>query len=357
MRFPRTRLLLTLVLAGFTLASCSDDKAPTSPALEARTYRMGFSAIPSRPDLALLLQTIDLWSQRADAALILTEPPWDSLLAGKAPDSLVRNNQLGLVDYYRGKGLRVIMSIDPTNGLDRSADSAPLVAAGRSLTEPAIQALFRAYVTAMDTLVHPDYVSLASETNLVRAAAPAALYQALVQTANDAAADIRAHDTAVSLFATVQVEVARGRLSSPAGPYEGIDRDRADFPFIEALGLSSYPYLGGFADPDSLPDDYYTRLTQGSPIPVMVIEGGWSSETVALPSTPEMQRRYILRHEEILDRAAAVAWFQITFTDLDVAAFGVPGLAPFAHLGLVDVDLNPKPALSAWDAAFARPRR
>jgi hypothetical protein len=357
MRAPRTPLAVALLLAGCTLASCSDDKAPTSPVPSPRTYRMGFSAIPSRPDLALLLQTIDLWSQRADAALILTEPPWDSLLAGKAPDSLVRDNQLGLADYYRGKGLRVIVSIDPTNGLDRSSDSAPLVAAGRSLTEPEIQDLFRAYATAMDTLVHPDYLSLASETNLVRAAAPAALYQALVQTANDAAADVRAHDAAVRLFMTVQAEVAWGRLSSPPGPYEGVDRDRADFPFPQALGLSSYPYLGGFADPDSLPDDYYTRLTDGWPIPVMVIEGGWSSETVALPSTSEMQRRYILRHEEILDRAAAIAWFQITFTDLDVAAFGVPGLAPFAHLGLVDVDLNPKPALSAWDAAFARPRK
>jgi hypothetical protein len=29
----------------------------------------------------------------------------------------------------------------------------------------------------------------------------------------------------------------------------------------------------------------------------------------------------------------------------------------FAYLGLVDVNLNPKPALAVWDEAFARPRR
>ena len=31
-------------------------------------------------------------------------------------------------------------------------------------------------------------------------------------------------------------------------------------------------------------------------------------------------------------------------------------LALFAHLGLVDTALRPKPALAVWDSAFARPR-
>jgi len=33
-----------------------------------------------------------------------------------------------------------------------------------------------------------------------------------------------------------------------------------------------------------------------------------------------------------------------------------PGLAPFATLGLVDTSRQPKAALAAWDAVFARPR-
>ena len=71
------------------------------------------------------------------------------------------------------------------------------------------------------------------------------------------------------------------------------------------------------------------------------------------------QRRYFPRHAQIQDQAGTVAWFQITFTDLDEAAYGAPPgqLTPFSHLGLVDVNLAAKPALSAWDAIFARPRR
>ncbi|MBK7258755.1 MAG: hypothetical protein IPI01_13355 [Ignavibacteriae bacterium] len=36
--------------------------------------------------------------------------------------------------------------------------------------------------------------------------------------------------------------------------------DFADFPFIDELGLSSYPYLSGFTAPEQIPPDYYSRL-------------------------------------------------------------------------------------------------
>ncbi len=351
---------VALLAAVVTIVTgCGGDEVPTKTPPNYRTYVMGFSSFPPKLSIASILQTIDAFAPRADAALIVTEPPWDSLLAGKSPDSLIRNNQLGLANYFRSKGLHIlVVSVDPTNGLDRASDSAPLVAAGRSLTEPAIQALFRAYVTAMDTLIHPNYLCVASETNLIRAAAPASLYNAVTQVAQAAYADVRTHDGQVKIFTTVQVEVAWGRLGG-TGPYVGIATDRQDFGFAQVLGLSSYPYLAGFTDPDSLPNDYYSRLTGDASLPGMVIEGGWSSDsTVTPPWNVQSQRRYIAREAQLLDRAGAIGWFQITFADLDMASLGLPpSAAPFASLGMVDIDLNPKPALSAWDAENARPRR
>jgi len=337
-------------------AGCSSSDKVAAP-LPPRTFGMGFSSFPPRPDIALLGPTIDLWAQRADLGLILTEPPWDSLLAGRSPDSLIRHNQLGLANYYRVRGLHVVVSIDPTNGLDRSAESPALVAAGRSLTEPAIQQMFRNYAVALDTLVHPDYLSLASETNLVRAAAPAPLYAAVVSAANAAATDIHAVDPLARLFATVQVEVAWGALGG-TGTYVGIAQDRADFPFMEILGLSSYPYLGGFTEPEAVPLDYYSRLVENAPLPEMVIEGGWTSRSLGgITSSPDKQRRYIARQMKILDQAQAIGVFQITFTDLDLAAWPQPPGSPlqlFAYLGLVDANFQPKPALAEWDRAFKR---
>jgi hypothetical protein len=93
----------------------------------------------------------------------------------------------------------------------------------------------------------------------------------------------------------------------------------------------------------------------------MVIEGGWTSASLGgIASSADKQRRYVERHVQILDAARAAGYFQITFTDLDAGALGLPPgsiLPLFAANGLVDVTLAPKPALAAWDAAFRRPYR
>src|SRR5262245_60955526 len=270
------RRALVVIVALAALASCGGHSRPTTPYPQpTRTWRMGFSAIPPRPDFASLVATLDLWTRRADAAIVHEGVPWDSLLAGTRADSLVVRQKLGLIQYYRSKGLDLVYTIDATNGLDRSAEDPALVAAGRSLQEPAIQALYRAWVVAVDTLLHPEQLGLAAETNLIRAAASAPVYAAVKQVANDAAADVRAHDAAVQLYVSVQVEVAWGALGG-GGAYQGIATDLADFPFVQSLGLSSYPYLGGFAEPESIPADYYSRIAQESGRPVMVVEGGWA---------------------------------------------------------------------------------
>jgi hypothetical protein len=349
-----------LAVLGIGLMACSGKvKHPTSPGTPAppRRYRMGFSAIPPRPEFALLLASLDLWTRRADAAILHVSPPWTALLAGAAADSAVRAVHQGLVDYYRSKGLDLVVTLDATDGLDRAAEAPELVAAGRSIAEPEVQQVYRAYAVAMDTLLRPRYLGLAAETNLIRAAAPSALYAALVQMVNGAASDVRARDSAVQLYVSAQVETAWGGLGGGGG-YVGIATDLADFPFIQAIGLSSYPYLGGFTEPEQVPLDYYSRLAQGTSFPELVVEGGWASASIGpVVSSPERQTRWIRRQMELLDRAQARYVFQLTFTDLAQSTFPPGSILPlFATLGLVDTTLTPKPALAPWDSAFARAR-
>ena len=46
------------------------------------------------------------------------------------------------------------------------------------------------------------------------------------------------------------------------------------------------------ADPDQIPLDYYTRLANGRAIPMMVVEGGWTSASVgSVQSSPAKQAR------------------------------------------------------------------
>jgi hypothetical protein len=321
---------------------------------------MGFSVVPPKPDLKIAVQSLDVWTKRADAAIMHMDVPWALLLAGTSPEDALRKDGVDLERYYRSKQLKLVVTIDVTNGLGRESEAPALVTARRSITEPAVQRLYRDYVRALVQMLRPDYLGLAAETNLIREIAPRPVYNAVVKMANDAAADVRRTRTASSLplYVSVQVETAWGKLGRQVS-YRGIDQDLRDFPFTNVIALSSYPYLGGFTDPDQIPLDYYTRVRGPRPWPLMLVEGGWPSASVrgVFSSSPAMQARYIARQSQLLDEANAVAVFQLTFTDLDLGSFPkpVPAILPlFATLGLVDANLRPKPALETWDKIFAR---
>jgi hypothetical protein len=343
------------MLAVVGVLACGDGAGP-GPA--PRTYLMGFSAIPPRLDsTADVIRAINNWAPHADAAIMHVSPPWAAMLGGHSPAGAVDTVELPLANYYRAKGLGIAFTVDATDGLNRAAEAPELVAAGRSVTDTMIQRLYREWVFAVANRIRPDYLGLAAETNLIRQLAPDSVYRAVVTMANAVVIQIRAASLPSKLYVSVQVETAWGR---PTGPYQGIARDLADFPFVEALGLSSYPYLGGFADPESIPLSYYSRIPQGTTLPVLVVEGGWPSVSVgSVVSSPAEEARYITRQERLLDSARAKGVFQLTFYDLDLSGFPPqpPGsiLPLFTHLGLADSALHAKPALAVWDRIFRRP--
>lgn len=326
-----------------------------------RTYRMGFqNSAPRFDDINLFLRSLDIWTQRADAAMITTEPPWAKLLAGESPVKYAIDNYKGLVDYYRSKNLKLWIYLDPQNGLERTQDAAELVAAVKSIAQPEIQKIFRRFAIVMDSLYKPEHLGLALETNLIRGATTATIYNGVVKAANDAAADIKARKSSAKLSVSVQADFAWGKLQGTS--YQGINKDFIDFPFIEELGISSYPYLV-FDKPSDIPVDYYSRLTEGKNLSVFISEGGWASQSVTSParvfsSSPQAQADYISHHASLLDRANATAVFQLLFTDVDLAAIPTnvsPNILLFTTIGMVDTQFQPKPALAIWDNVFARP--
>ena len=353
-----TARLLVIVVC---LASLSCGDSTEKPAK--RTYRMGFAnSAPRFDDFNLFLQSLNLWTTRADAAIVNTEVPWDSLLSGVPAVDYVQRNYVGLVDFYRTRNLKVWVYIDPQNGLDRAADATALQLRGKSIADEDMQEVYRRFVIVMDSLLNPDHLGLALETNLVRAASPASIYLGVKQAANDVASELKARGRTVPLSVSVQVDVAWGTLGG--GGYTGIDQDFADFPFIEEVGLSSYPYFG-IETPDQVPPNYYSRLVEGRNIPVFVSEGGWSSGSVSTTTTSfisseEEQAAYIRRHPVLLDEVNAIAWFQLPFTDIDISSVPPPvpdNLGYFIYLGLVDLNLAPKQALADWDEIFRRERK
>jgi hypothetical protein len=358
----RNALTFLAAAAAAALGSCGGEESPVNPPptpQQTRNWRMGFAPNPPRPTVQAVLQGIDTWSTRAELAIIHEELPWAELLAGMTPEAILDRDKLGLVNYLRGKGLGLFFMLDLTDGLSRAEESRALRSAGRSLTDPAVQQLVRAYALAVERRLTPEYLGLAAETNLIRAAAPAVLYQAVRQVANATQLALTNAGAMSRRFVSVQVETAWGRLGGATGPYVGVEQDYADFPFTQALGLSSYPYLA-YAQPEDLPSDYYSRLRGGRSTPVLITEGGWSSASVpGFSSSPDKQARYITRHADLLDSVSALAYFQLQFPDVDLSSLPPPlpvNLPLFAAIGLTDTQFAAKPALASWDALFRRPR-
>jgi hypothetical protein len=62
----------------------------------------------------------------------------------------------------------------------------------------------------------------------------------------------------------------------------------------------------------------------------------------------------------LLDGIDAKAWVFLLYADLDLDSYDLPpdreaGFANFSRMGIVDVELDPKPAAAVWDSVFARP--
>jgi hypothetical protein len=353
-------LMAAPILAGITACGggggTKDPTLSTPSVASTRTWRMGFSPNPVRPTVDAVLQGINMWVLRAELAIIHEEMPWEKLISGMTPDAIITADKLDLINYMRGKGTQLIYMGDLNDGLSRAEEAPQLRKLGRSITDPAIQQLYRNYMVAVYRRLNPQFIGLAAETNLIRAAAPSALYAAVVKTANDTAADLRAAGASMPLMISVQVETAWGVLGG-AGSFVGIDIDRRDFPFTQIMGLSSYPYFG-YGQPEDIPIDYYTRLLPNRILPGMVTEGGWiSANAGTITSSLDKQARYITRHAQLLDSIDARGWLHLNFGDPDLSSFPLPlppNLPLFATIGLVDSNFNAKPALSAWDSLYSR---
>jgi hypothetical protein len=349
------RLLYCLICLGMIIAFLISCK-PKTTLLPQRTYRMGFQNSAPKIDFNLVIQSLDTWTLRSDAAIISYQVPWDSLYSGVAPVNYLNSNFKSLVDFYRSKNFKLWVYIDPGNGLNRAADALDLAALGKSMAQSEVQQLYIKYCFAIDSLFRPEHLGLAVETNAIRGLAPDSIYQGIKTAATVAATKIKAYDANVKLGISVQAEYAWGLFTNKI--FLGVEQDFTDFPFLEELGISSYPYFC-YNLPSDIPSNYYSRLIAAHNTPVFISENGWSSKQVgSFDESTQKQSDYITKQAELLDLVGAIGYFQLTFTDIDIAstAPGTPSsINQFAYIGLVDSNLVAKPALASWDQVFKRP--
>ncbi len=153
------RISRPVLLACISVAACNNSYGPgkTPPAGPERTWRMGFSAIPPKPNEQVLLANLELWSQRSDAATCTSAHRGRRCCPASATTA-VNANELPLANYYRAKNLQIVVMVDATDGLNRAAEAPERVQLGRSISEPAVQLAYRQFVPALSSIVRPDSV-------------------------------------------------------------------------------------------------------------------------------------------------------------------------------------------------------
>lgn len=318
---------------------------------------MGFSPIAPKFDIQTILKGIDEWSKHADCALDHRDVPWKELLSGQNAEEWVKKEVVPLTDLFRKRGFVLACTVDLADGLDRSKESKVLREMGRSIAEPEVQKVYVDYVSAFAKFVKPEYLGLGSEVNLLADNLPPKTYAGIVQMTSRAAARVKTLSPKTTLYVSAQVEWAWGKFSGEPG-YKGCERVFKDFPYIQALGVSSYPAFG-WPKPEDIPSDYYRKLLNGRKLPIVMVEGGWPSTTVApLNSDPDKQARWVRKLGSVLDDCRAQFVALMMYADLDMSSytqFQGTVLPFFATMGLADTSFKPKPALADWDEIFHRP--
>ncbi len=259
-----------------------------------------------------------------------------------------------------GRGLRGRprdFLVDPLDGLDRRREDPGLVDAGRSTLEPDIRATHEEWVRGIAQRVRPLYFGLASEINTLAARGDPVLYTELRDVINTLAPQVRQLSPTSRVFVSFQADEANGAFGDPIIDHFALIDDFD----IDALGLSSYPVFA-FDSPDQVPSDYFTALDQATDLPLLMVEGGWSSEdTQLLNATPQEQIDFFRRYEQLLDGIQAELWVMVTFTDIDMTSLGLPpdralALSNFAFMVILDTALRRKPSYAEWERIFSRPR-
>lgn len=351
------------LLLMLSLSACGGDDSETVTGSDEpvdapvpRTFLMGWSPIVPRAETRLLLEVIDSIAAVSEIMLLQQAVPWEALLAGASMDSLVQD-VAQLTDFIEAKGMQIMFLVDPLDGFDRRLEHPALVEAGRSVVEPEIRAMHEEWVLRIAARVRPLWFGLASEINSLAASGDPGLYAEILDLINTLAPKVRQISPASRVFVSFQADQANGVLGATGGIDHFALIDDFD---IDGLGLSSYPVFA-FDDPSEVPANYFTAFDEATDLPLLMVEGGWSSEDVPWSTgTPEQQRQFFVVYERLLDGVDAEAWVMLTFTDIDFEALGLSperalGRSNFGFMGIVDTELQRKPAYDEWLRIFSRP--
>lgn len=342
-------------------ASGSRGPGPTvvrpAPSGDPRTVRLGLSTLPPEQTSDAYINAFATAARYADVVLIQRAPPWEDFLPGGHISQQTSDNtrvETQLLEQYRS--LKLYYAVDPTDGVvqrSRIANLPRSVDPQAGFLDPGMHESFLAYTAYVAKNYHPDYLALGVEINMMSERSPRQFdaFVALYREAYDVA---KAASPKTKVFPTFQLEDLEGNFGPVHPPHwEVIDPFRGK---MDALAVSTYPFLAQVRTAADLRPDYYSQLKQHWDGEILVAETGWASAPVEGQlnvGTEEDQQAFLVRL--LKDAAANNFSLVVWFAALD-PAFAQAGTASvFRDIGLRKSDGSNKLAWTTWEEWARRP--
>lgn len=327
------------------------------PAGDPRSLRLGFSTLPPERTSDAYIGAFATAAQYADVLLIQRTPPWEDFLPGGSVSKATADTtrlETGLLAQY--KGLKTFYAIDPTDGVvqrSRLANLPPSVDPELGFLDPRLRQAFIAYTTYVVKNYAPDYLAIGVEVNMTFERNPRQ-FQAFVSLYQEAYETAKAANGKTKVFPTFQLEDLEGNFGDVHPPrWSVIDPFRGK---MDALAISTYPFLSGIRTAADLRPGYYSQLKTHWDGEILISETGYPSAPVdgqVNVGTEEDQQAYLARIVEAANASgfSVVVWFAA----LD-PAFATTGAASvFKDIGLRKSDGSNKLAWSTWEEWSRRP--
>ena len=317
----------------------------------ARSFGMGFMALPAHLNESSYIELFDIAALRGDLLMIQRAVPWAALAASGAPSA----QEMATVDreseWSRERGLDLLVAIDPWEPTDRGRLAGE--ARGSGFDDPAIVKSYLRYVEFVVERYQPRWIALAVDVDQFAAARPEQL-DAFQAAYIEAYRLVKERAPQTMAFLTFQLEDLQGLVPWGAAhdPQWGLVIRLA--PFLDLLAVSSFPSFI-FPFQGDIPQEYFSRLVAfGKPVAVLPV--GYASQ----PGRDGVtfgdiagQRAFL---ERVLSEAEADEWELVVWLAPQDPGFEVA--SPYdlvAHMGLRDAAGAAKVAWNIWAETASRP--
>ncbi|MEX0781681.1 MAG: hypothetical protein WD557_03455 [Dehalococcoidia bacterium] len=327
------------------------------PTGDPRTVRLGFSTLPPERTTDAYISTMATAAQYADLVLIQRVPPWEEFMPGGSTSDQTRDLtelERELLDQY--DDLELFFSIDPTDGVlqrSRIANLPATIDPQAGFNDERLRDAFIGYATYVAANYKPAYMALGVEINMLYHRSPAQ-FDAFVSLYAEAYDAVKEQSANTKVFPTFQLEDLEGSFGTIHPPqWEVLDFFSGR---MDALAISTYPYLADVRSAADIRPDYYSQLRDRFEGEILIAETGYASAPVEGKvgiGTEEDQRAFL---ERIVGDAedngfSAVVWLAA----LDPAFVSQGASSVFSDIGLRKSDGSNKLAWGIWEAWVRRP--